>query len=66
MSEPKKKLSIPDLKNRKKLKEKTTLVAAGDFLMAQWAERGGVDIVGAGEPGLWPGSQWCRPDRRFR
>ena len=51
MSEPKKKLSIPDLKDRKTRKEKTTLVAVGDFLMAQWAERGGVDIVGVGNPG---------------
>jgi 3-methyl-2-oxobutanoate hydroxymethyltransferase len=49
MSEPKKKLSIPDLKDRKTRKEKTTLVAVGDFLMAQWAERGGVDIVGVGD-----------------
>ncbi|MDB3944332.1 3-methyl-2-oxobutanoate hydroxymethyltransferase [Gammaproteobacteria bacterium] len=49
MSEPKKKLSIPDLKDRKKRKQKTTLVAVGDFLMAQWAERGGVDIVGVGD-----------------
>ena len=49
MSEPKKELSIPDLKDRKTRKEKTTLVAVGDFLMAQWAERGGVDIVGVGD-----------------
>ena len=65
MSESKKKLSIPDLKDRKKRKEKTTLVDVGDFLMAQRAERGGVDIVGVGIPGYGPALNGADPIGAF-
>ncbi len=49
MSEPRKKLTIPDLRERKARGERVVLASVTDYLMAQWAERGGVDIVAVGD-----------------
>ena len=49
MSETRKKLGIPDLRERKRRGERVVLASVTDYLMAQWAERGGVDIVAAGD-----------------
>ena len=49
MSEQKKKLTVPDLRERKRTGERVVMVAAPDFLMAQWAERAGVDFIGIGD-----------------
>lgn len=49
MSEPRKKLTIPDLKKRKQSGERVVMASVTDYLMAQWAERGGVDIVAVGD-----------------
>ncbi len=49
MSEQKKKLTVPDLRERKRTGERVVMVAAPDFLMAQWSERAGVDFIGIGD-----------------
>ncbi len=49
MSETRKKLTIPDLRERKRRDERVVLASVTDYLMAQWAERGGVDIVAVGD-----------------
>ena len=49
MSEALKKLGIPDLRERKQRGERVVLASVTDYLMAQWAERGGVDIVAVGD-----------------
>lgn len=49
MSEARKKLTVPDLAERKRNGERVVLVAAADFLMAQWAEQAGIDIIGVGD-----------------
>ena len=49
MSEPRKKLTIPDLRERKRRGERVVLASVTDYLMAQWAERGGVDLVAVGD-----------------
>ena len=49
MAEVPKKLTIPDLKAKKKAGERLVMVAVADFLTATWAARGGVDIVGVGD-----------------
>ena len=43
------KLTIPDLIKRKRDKERVVMVAIADFLMAGWAERAGVDVIGVGD-----------------
>ena len=49
MSEQKKKLTVPDLRERKRRGERVVMASVTDYLMAQWAERGGVDIVAVGD-----------------
>ena len=49
MSGQKKKLTVPDLRERKRIGERVVMVAAPDFLMAQWAERAGIDFIGIGD-----------------
>jgi len=46
---PRPKLTIPDLARKKAAGERLVMVAVGEYLSAQWAERGGVDIVGVGD-----------------
>lgn len=46
---PRPKLTIPDLAEKKAAGERLVMVAVGEYLSAQWAERGGVDIVGVGD-----------------
>ena len=41
MPEAPKKLTIPDLQVKKRAGERVVLASVTDFLMAQWAERGG-------------------------
>jgi hypothetical protein len=47
MSESRRKLTIPDLRSKKRANERVVLASVTDYLMAQWAERGGVDVVAA-------------------
>ena len=49
MSEPRKKLTIPDLPVKKASGERLVMVAVGEVLSATWAERAGVDIIGVGD-----------------
>ncbi len=49
MDEVKKKLTIPDLAEKKRKGERLVFAAVSDFMMAQWAERGGLDILGVGD-----------------
>lgn len=42
-------LTIPDLAKKKASGERLAMVAVGEYLSAQWAERAGVDIVGVGD-----------------
>lgn len=49
MTEQKKKLTIPDLRERKRRGERVVMASVTDYLMAQWAERGGIDIVAVGD-----------------
>ena len=49
MSEPRKRLTIPDLAIKKASGERLAMVAVGEVLSAAWAERAGVDIVGIGD-----------------
>ena len=49
MAEPHKKLTIPDLAQKKRAGERLAMVAVADFLTASWAARAGVDIVGVGD-----------------
>ncbi len=49
MSEPRKRLTIPDLAVKKASGERLVMVAVGEVLSAAWAERAGVDIVGIGD-----------------
>lgn len=49
MSEPRKKLTIPDLPVKKANGERLAMVAVGEVLSAAWAERAGVDIIGVGD-----------------
>ncbi len=43
------KLTIPDLRKHKRAGRRVVLVSVTDYLMAQWAERGGVDVVAVGD-----------------
>ena len=45
----KKKLTIPELKEKKTNKERLVMVAVGEYLSAKWAETAGVDIIGVGD-----------------
>ena len=49
MSASGKKLTIPDLQAKKRAGERVVLASVTDYLMAQWAERGGVDVVAVGD-----------------
>ena len=49
VSEPRKKLTIPDLAVKKAAGERLVMVAVGEVLSAAWAERAGVDIIGVGD-----------------
>ena len=49
MSEPRKRLTIPDLAIKKASGERLVMVAVGEVLSAAWAERASVDIVGIGD-----------------
>ena len=49
MSESRKKLTIPDLAQKKSAGERLVMVAVGEVLSAGWAERAGVDIIGVGD-----------------
>ena len=46
MTETRKKLTVPDLAQRKREGVRTVMVAAGDCLMAEWAECAGIDVIG--------------------
>lgn len=48
-SEPKKRLTIPDLQARKAAGEKVVMASVYDYLTAQWAEAGGLDIAAVGD-----------------
>lgn len=49
MTEPRQKLTVPDLAQRKRAGVRTVMVAAADCLMAEWAERAGIDVIGIGD-----------------
>jgi len=49
MPETKPKLTIPDLIECKRAGRRVVLASVTDYLMAQWAERGGVDVVAVGD-----------------
>ena len=49
LSVSKEKLTILELKRKKASKERLAMVAVGEFLSAQWAEKAGVDIIGVGD-----------------
>ncbi len=49
MPQARKKLTIPDLAERKRQGVRVVLASVTDYLMAQWAERGGIDIVAVGD-----------------
>ncbi|HLI10284.1 MAG TPA: 3-methyl-2-oxobutanoate hydroxymethyltransferase [Alphaproteobacteria bacterium] len=42
-------LTIPDLRKKKRAGERVVMASITDYIMAQWAERGGVDIVAIGD-----------------
>ena len=43
------KLTIPQLVEKKRNGERLAMVAIGEFLTAQWAQRAGIDIIGIGD-----------------
>ncbi|OIQ32912.1 MAG: 3-methyl-2-oxobutanoate hydroxymethyltransferase [Alphaproteobacteria bacterium MedPE-SWcel] len=49
MTETRRKLSLPELAQKKAAGERLVMVAVGEVLTATWAERAGVDIVGVGD-----------------
>ncbi|MEM7292725.1 MAG: 3-methyl-2-oxobutanoate hydroxymethyltransferase [Pseudomonadota bacterium] len=49
MSDENKKLTIPELKQKKAAGERLTMVALGEVMSASWAERAGIDIIGIGD-----------------
>ena len=49
MAETKTKLTVPDLITKKQNGDRVVMVAAADFLMAQWAERSRIDFIGIGD-----------------
>ena len=49
MAEERKRLTVPDLKAKKKANEKVVMVSTPDFPSAVWAERAGIDIAAVGD-----------------
>ena len=49
MPDTRTKLTIPDLTECKRAGRRVVLASVTDYLMAQWAERGGVDVVAVGD-----------------
>ncbi len=49
MTEPRLKLTIPDLAAKKAAGERLAMVAIGEAMSAAWAERAGIDIIGIGD-----------------
>lgn len=49
MTEPREKLTLPQLAAKKASGVRLVMVAVGEVLTARWAERAGVDIVGVGD-----------------
>ena len=49
MTEERKKLTVPDLKEAKKAGRKLAMASIPDFPSAVWAERAGLDIIGVGD-----------------
>jgi len=49
MTEPRPRLTIPDLAAKKAAGERLSMVAVGECLTAAWAERAGIDILGIGD-----------------
>ena len=49
MTEERKRLTVPDLRAKKKAGEKVVMVSTPDFPSAVWAERAGIDIAAVGD-----------------
>jgi len=49
MTEPREKLTLPELAAKKAAGDRLVMVAVGEVLTATWAERAGVDIIGVGD-----------------
>jgi 3-methyl-2-oxobutanoate hydroxymethyltransferase len=49
MAEERKRLTVPDLKARKKANEKVVMASVPDFPSAVWADRAGIDIAAVGD-----------------
>ena len=49
MTEPREKLTLPELAAKKAAGDRPGMVAVGEVLTATWAERAGVDIIGVGD-----------------
>ena len=49
MADERKRLTVPDLKTRKKANEKVVMVSIPDYPSAVWAERAGIDIAAVGD-----------------
>ena len=49
MAEERKRLTVPDLRAKKKANEKVVMVSTPDFPSAVWAERAGIDIAAVGD-----------------
>jgi 3-methyl-2-oxobutanoate hydroxymethyltransferase len=49
MAEERKRLTVPDLKARKKAREKVVMASIPDFPSAVWADRAGIDIAAVGD-----------------
>ena len=49
MSEERKKLTVPDLKEAKKAGRKLAMASIPDYPSAVWAERAGIDVIGVGD-----------------
>ena len=49
MTEQQKKLTVPELRERKQAGEKVVMASIPDYPMAVWAERAGLDIVAVGD-----------------
>ena len=49
MAEERKKLTVPDLRVRKKAGEKVVMASIPDYPSAIWAERAGIDIAAVGD-----------------
>jgi 3-methyl-2-oxobutanoate hydroxymethyltransferase len=49
MTLDKRKLTLPELAQKKAAGERLVMVAVGEVLTAAWAERAGVDIIGVGD-----------------